>query len=371
MNRRNFLQSSMLAATSLSLGWAPSLAATTNPKKVLVLGGTGYFGPVLVQALIDRGHQVTLFNRGVTNPHLFPQLRKIRGDRKTQDRSGLDQLKTSCGQWDWVVDTWQDAPRCVLDTVSLLKDRTRRYQYVSTLSVYDRWDDVGITETAVLNPLPDMQDSVENIHRYAIRKTLAEQAVRDVVGNRGVMFRSHGMRGERKREGSLSEPYWPVRLARGGDVMVPADAEYCQMTDMVSMARFMVHCGEQAHSGPYNVAYQPMLFRDYIQGIVDTTGSEARLHWVPQEFLAEFDVHPYEDIPMWRMEPKGAYRFSVQRALDHGLVNRPHSDLIQDQLKGYYSRHPADDFAFGGEDSGTISSETERSILQAWMEQSD
>lgn len=365
MDRRSFVcASAVLAASSL----APPIARASAPKKVLVLGGTNYFGPVIVQALIDRGHDVTLFNRGITNPQLFPDLRKLRGDREVEHGRGLAELENAQDDWDWVVDTWQKSPKCVLDSARVLADKTRQYQYVSSVSVYDDWDEIDITEEAALNPVPDMPKLVATEFRYGVRKVLAEIAVERFMGNRAVYLRSHGMRGFAKSRPQSAEPYWPVRIARGGQVVVPEDATWTQMTDTVSMVRFMILCGEERLTGAFNVAYPPMQFKDYIGTIMAVTNSDARLHWLPAEFLAQHDVLPYRDLPMWRDRPLGAYRFRVQKAVDHGLINRPHSELVKDQLRGNLHRNPQDDYVFGQADTGTISAEKERELLEAWAD---
>ncbi len=362
MKRRTFIKSAIATAVASSY---LSADAQENRKNILVLGGTGFFGPILVEEFLKRGHRVTLFNRGITNPELFPALTRIKGDRETEDQSGLKKLVNSKIDWDIVIDTWQGSSKCVADTAHILRDRTKQYQYVSTFSVYDRWDDEGIDEKAVLNPVPEAQNSVVSEHRYAIRKTLSEMAVNDVFGPRSGLFRSHGMRGYRIGY-SGNEGCWPVRIARGGDVVVPDEATVCQMTDMVSLARFMVHCGENNINGAYNVAYPAMDFRQYITNIMDVTGNKATLHWLPTEFLADHDVLPYRDMPMWRDRPYGAYRFSIEKALNNGLVNRNHKELVRDQIEGYRSRYPNDGFVFGQPGQGTISMEKEREILAAW-----
>lgn len=362
MRRRTFLHG---AGTAVATALIPGIAISQPTKKVLVLGGTDYLGPVIVQHLIDLGHDVTLFNRGKTNPQLFPGVRKLRGDRELEDGRGLDALRNAPDDWDWVVDTWQKSPKCVLDSAQLLKDRVGQYQYVSSVSVYDDWDEIGADEDSALNTMPAMPTSVAQEFRYGLRKSLAEVAVREVMGSRYVTFRSHGMRGAPIIVGE-SEPYWPVRIERGGDVLVPGDATWTQMTDLVSLVRFMAHCGEQGIGGPFNVAYAPMQFRDYIANIVNVTKSDARLHWLPAPFLAEHDVLPYRDIPMWRDQPAGAYRFDVSRALQAGLVNRPHGELVRDQLRGYRERHPEGDYEFGA--PGTISAAKERELLRLWRQ---
>ena len=59
--------SSLLAAASTCSSVLPNAWAERAPKKILVLGGTFFVGPAVIDALLANGHSVTLFNRGVTN----------------------------------------------------------------------------------------------------------------------------------------------------------------------------------------------------------------------------------------------------------------------------------------------------------------
>ncbi len=365
MNRRELLyRAGWLSAGALS---AQSLFAhskkASKPKRVLVLGGTDFFGPVLVNELINRGHEVTLFNRGQTNPHLFPQLRKIRGDRELENMAGLAQLQASDETWDWVVDTWQKSSKAVIDSAQLLKKRVGVYQYVSTVSVYDDWHQINIKEDEPLNPVPDMPTDFQTEHRYAIRKTLAELALQNTQGLRHASFRSHGMRGERKRvQESKSEPYWPVKIMRGGKMVMPAAAEYYQVTDMISLARFMVHCGEQGHTGPFNVAYEPFSFKDFAYGIKKLTDSDVEFFWLPQDFIEQHGEVIY------RTNRAGRYRFNVDRAIKHGLQNRSLDLMNADQIKGYRKRHPKDDFEFGAPGTHSMSKAQELELIKLWQQ---
>jgi 2'-hydroxyisoflavone reductase len=358
MNRRQFILSTSALGLASSF---PAAAGTTNGK-VLVLGGTGYFGPVIVEELLRKGFSVTLFNRGKTNPHLFPKLPKIRGDRELPNSHGLNALKANKAQWDWVVDTWQGSSKCVKDTARILADKTPQYQYVSTVSVYDDWDKIGITEDEALNPLPAKAEPIHSENRYAIRKTFSEQVLDQVLPRRNITFRSHGMRGY-PTNAPKHEPYWQVKVKRGGDLVLPSDISHYQVTDMVSLARFMIHCGIHQKMGPYNVCYPPMLFREFIENMVETLNSKVRLHWIPQEFLLAHEVK------LLRGEPAGRYQFDVSKALKDGLVNRTPNELLSDQLQGYYHRNPKDDFQFGKEGTSTISSAREQEVIKIWQAQ--
>jgi len=357
MNRRNFIKS----GCALSAYSAMPVLAKLPSKKILVLGGTGYFGPVLVNELIRHGYQVTLFNRGITNPHLFPELEKLRGDRETLSGAGLTALKQSKKQWDWVVDTWQGSSKCVADTAKILEQKTSQYQYVSTVSVYDKWDKVGITEDEALNPLPAANEPMISPNRYAIRKTFSEGVLNEIMPGRSTFFRSHGMRGY-PTNAPRHEPYWQVKIQRAKELVLPSDIQHYQVTDMLSLARFMIRSGERRLFGAYNVCYPPMLFRNFIQNIVDHTQSLVKLHWIPQEFLLK------QNVKLMREQPAGRYRFDVSKAIIAGLVNRPISALTDDQLRGYFDRNPNDDFEFGKPETATISSEKEQQIIRLWKQ---
>lgn len=355
MNRRQFLKTSGALGVALN----PSLSRATRAPKVLVLGGTGFFGPVLVEELLRQGCAVTLFNRGKSNPGLFPQLERLVGDREDPSGCGLLALREDKRRWDWVVDTWQGSSKSVSEAAILLAGKCAQYQYVSTVSVYDKWDEVGITEDAALNPLPEEDEAFVSKNRYAIRKTFSEQVLRELMPTKFVFFRSHGMRGY-PNTAPRHEPYWQVKIARGRNLVLPADISHYQVTDMVSLARFMVHCGENQIMGEYNVAYPPILFRKFIHGIVKHLKSQVKLHWIPQEFLLA------NNVKLMRATPTGRYRFSVDRALQAGLVNRPFEQLLEDQLKGYRDRHPNDDFVFGKPNTSTISSGREIEVIRLW-----
>jgi len=367
MNRRNFLS---YTGAGILGSWSPALLSATdalakaepNGKKVLVLGGTRFLGPVIVRELIRSGYDITLFNRGITNPNQFPELPLIVGDRETENGSGLARLMADTQEWDWVVDTWRGSSKAVEDSARILAPRTKQYQYVSTVSVYDKWDGIGIKEDEPLNPLPSEGETIISENRYAIRKTFAEQVLRRLIPEKSVMFRSHGLRGYLS-SAPKHEPYWQVKVARGRELVLPVEAEYYQVTDMISLAQFMIHAGEANLNGAFNVAYSPFSFPDFIQGIIEQTNSKVNLHWLPQEFLLA------NDALLMRTTPPGRYRFSVDRALSAGMKNRSHAQLLEDQLKGYFDRNPKDDFMFGKPETNTISEARELELIALWQKQ--
>ena len=113
------------------------------------MGGTNFLGPAFVNAALEASHNVTLFNRGITNPNLFPQLEKIRRVRsekmEEQDLSGLTR-----GSWDAIIDVWPHDPTIVEEAAQLLGSRTSHYLYVSSVAAYGVYPRSGMDETAPL-----------------------------------------------------------------------------------------------------------------------------------------------------------------------------------------------------------------------------
>src|SRR5262245_33287781 len=125
LTRRSFLRLAAAAGSCLGFGasrapgsWLrPQGAARgVTPKKILILGGTGFLGSFIVESALERGHTLTLFNRGITNRQLFPDVEKLKGDRDGK-------LEALAGRsFDAVVDTSGHVPRIVRASAELLRD---------------------------------------------------------------------------------------------------------------------------------------------------------------------------------------------------------------------------------------------------------
>ena len=365
MDRRTFIKGAAAMAAGVSTLSSFNAISASSKKRALVLGGRDFFGPTIVKQLIANGYEVTLFNRGFTNPDMFKDLTWIRGDRDIRDGSGLANLKAHLKKttYDLVIDTWQKQPLPVLEMAKLLKGKIGQYQYVSSISVYKDKEHVGIDENY---PLLDVS-GVEidgNRFTYAQAKTLSEMSLFDVLGDRTVSFRSHGMRSDRTPN-RIYEPYWPVRFYRGGNILLPEDDNHVmQVCDVPSMSQFMIHSHQQGYKGAYNVAYKTRSFTDYLSLVEKVTRKEHNKIWVPKDFLAKHDIEPYKNLPFWRPQLKGFYHINVNKAHQAGLENRSVTEMVKDQLTGYLRRNPTDEYMFGGR--GTISPWKEKQVLDAW-----
>ncbi|MEO7522158.1 MAG: NAD-dependent epimerase/dehydratase family protein, partial [Gemmatimonas sp.] len=183
IDRRSFLKSSALIGGAFGLG-IPSLArslgidgvsehalvpqAVPAPLRILILGGTGFIGPNQVKYALDRGHQVTLFNRGQRNPGLFPNVPRLVGDRNLPD--GHKALEK--GEWDVVIDNPTSDPKWVRAAGQSLKGRVKHYIFVSTISVFSD-NSKPQDENGALNAPADI-DAPYDARAYGSNKVRSE-----------------------------------------------------------------------------------------------------------------------------------------------------------------------------------------------------
>ena len=329
ITRRRFLEASMAAGALAATG--TGLASTQGgTKRLLVLGGTGFLGPHTVRAALAEGYEVTLFNRGRTNTHLFPELEKLRGDRD----GDLEALKGR--EWDAVLDTSGYVPRIVGQSVDLLADAVPHYVFVSTISVYASLAAPGIDEDDPVGRLDD--PTVEEItgETYGPLKALCENRVRDRYGDGCTIVRPGLIVGPGDRTDRFT--YWPVRVARGGDVLAPGTPDGpVQFIDVRDLGEWLVHCLGARVAGTYNATNPPGSVT--MGGLLETcrrvAGSDARFHWADAGFLAEQGIQPWSDMPAWAPPDSdfgGISQVSVDRATGEGLEFRPVEDTVQATL---------------------------------------
>lgn len=217
--RREFLANAAALSGTLGLGM-PLLASepppkTDKPLRILILGGTGFIGPHQVRYAMARGHKLTLFNRGRTNPGLFPDIELLEGDRNGK----LDALKGR--EWDVVIDNPATLPRWVRDSAQLLKNSAKQYIFISTVSVYAEGIKPGADETAPLATTTDPNPEKVTGENYGALKALAEKEAEKAFPGRTTIIRPTLIVGPGDQTDRFT--YWPVRIDRGGEVLAPGD----------------------------------------------------------------------------------------------------------------------------------------------------
>ena len=319
--------------------------------RLLVIGGTKFLGRATVEDALRRGYEVTLFNRGETNPDLFPDAEKIRGDRTT-DLGALGGRT-----WDAVIDPSGYVPDVVRACAEFLADAVERYVYISSVSAYANFSGTCKEDdpTQELGDLP-ADRLLEDYSNYGPLKALCEQAVRDVYGDGATILRPGLIVGAHDPTGRFT--YWPHRIARGGDVVVPAPAEEkVQFIDVRDLASWLLDVTERQVGGTFNATGEGVAWRELVETCRAVTESDTNFVWVDGDFLADEGVEEWMGLPMWIRDPEwvGMHMADVTKALEAGLTLRPLAETVRETL----------DLAEPTENAG-LAPEREAELLQAW-----
>ncbi len=364
MHRRQFLAATISAAGLAALpARLRAVARAGTPLRILVLGGTGFLGPHVVEHALARGHQVTLFNRGRTNADLFPELETIIGNRDPRIDEGLRALAGR--EWDAVIDNSGYVPRIVGASATLLADQTEHYVFVSTICQYEGWAEAppGSGEGRARATLDDPSTEDVSTH-YCELKAYCEVAADEAMPGRVTQIRPGLIVGPRDRSDRFT--YWPVRIARGGEVLAPGKpADFTQFIDVRDLAAFMVHCAEERLDGPFNVVRPVMPIGELLDACLVAAGGDASPTWVPADFLAAHDLQAWRDLPAWVDADgpmAGSLSWSSAKALAAGLRFRPVSATVADTL-AWFRTLPAERRSAL---RAGLPAEKEREVLAAW-----
>ena len=372
-HRRDFLRTTAVAAGAITLGLGTARAGSpaTTPRpgralRILILGGTGFIGPWQVRYALERGHQVTIFNRGRSAPGMFDGVEELTGDRAA---GTLDALEGRT--WDAVIDnsaSRADAPTWVRDSAQRLKDVAEQYLFISTRSVYADLSAVpATTDAPLLTKATTRGWSEGEPYPYGLAKALAEAEARAAFGARTTIVRPGLIVGPGDDTDRFT--YWPVRIERGGEVLAPGDphGDRVQVIDVRDLCEWVIRLCEDRTYGTF-MAVGPENGRsiaELLYGIAAVTTAPLRWTWVPAEFLAEHGVRPYREMPVWmptRADNAGFARFDLSREVAAGLTFRSLADTTAATLAYHHAR----DAARKAELRAGISAEREAEVLRAW-----
>ncbi|MCY4571992.1 MAG: twin-arginine translocation signal domain-containing protein [Gemmatimonadetes bacterium] len=319
LTRRAFVQATTIAVGGLALGSCRlDEGAAPTPLRILILGGTNFIGPHQVRAAVERGHEVTLFNRGRTNPDLFPDLETLIGDRDGD-------LGALAGrEWDVVIDNPANIPRWVRLSAEALRGSVGKYVFVSSTGVYIPYLTTDIHEDAPVDTIDDPETEEVNGRTFGALKALAEDEARSAFPDDHLIVRPTYIIGP----GDTSDrfTYWPVRLARGGEVLAPGDpGDPMQHVDARDLGAFMIRAVEDDLTGTMNIVGPPegLTMGSLLERTRAAVGSDAMLTWVDAAFLQE---HGVGALTYWT-EPAGDYLGMMQvngdKAFAAGFEMRP------------------------------------------------
>jgi len=359
----------MASAAAPAAAAAPGpVARAARPLRILILGGTGFTGPFQVQYALARGHKVTLFNRGRRPSPEWPgEVEQLHGDRDTGDLSAL-RGRT----WDVCIDNPTSLPSWVRDAGKVLRGNVGHYLFISTISVYADGSRPGISEDdavaayrgrdAMAETRQSLMADMENL--YGPLKALSEAEARTQFGERTTIVRPGYIVGPRDETDRFT--YWPLRVAQGGQILVPGDGQDpLQVIDGRDLGEWMIRLAEQGTTGTFNAVGPgyPLTMDAMLYGCQAVTATPMTLTHVAPEFLEKNGVQ----LPIWVPRGRGPYagygQVSNERAVAAGLTFRPLADTVSDLLQ-WFATLPAERQATL---RAGIDRAREAQLLQGWQ----
>jgi len=323
---------------------------------ILIVGGTRFLGRAIVDAALGRGHELTLFNRGTTDPALFPGLETILGDRCH------DASKLSGRSFDAVIDVPGMNPGDVRPVVDAVSSFVERYVFVSTVSVYADHSTPQVEGQPVLVPAEGQDPGVA----YGAGKAAAEEVVINAFGDKALVARPGLIVGPHDPTDRFA--YWPRRIARGGRVLAPGGPDHpAQFIDVRDLASWIMTAAEDGLGGVFNATGRPTTLGAVLEACQRVVTAPSELVWVDDEDLLAAGVNPWMGVPLWIRVPgwEAHAEVGIERASASGLVFRSLEETVRDTL--------AWDLARGGPSQGAegLSHEWEQELLRQLAPVSD
>lgn len=290
---------------------------------VLVLGGTGWLGSRLVDALLTTGADVTCLARGSSTPPVGARL-------IPRDRDADDAYDAVLRDWDAIVDLTSNRHHGV-SALEALAGHAGHWLTVSTVSVYASNDTAGDNETAALvdgGPVGD----------YAADKAAIEAAAVERVHDRLTVVRPGLIVGP--GDPSDRGGYWPGRfaLAGSGPVLAPAAVDgRVQVIDVRDLAEWIARTAVSAPVGVINAVGSSVTLGAVLDEAARIAGFSGRRVDAPAEWLVEQQVQYWagpRSLPLWL--PEGMPGFATRsrdRFVATGGTERPLVEVLQDVLE--------------------------------------
>lgn len=331
--RRQFIGMTAGALAAQAAG-LQAVAMASSPLEILFLGGTGFLGPHQINYAVERGHKVTMFNRG-SNPGMYGDaVEELIGNRDSKVDAGLSVLEGE-RSWDVVIDNSGYVPRHVRDSAELLKGRCKRYIYVSTVAVYDFDSGDMFPEDARLAELEDK--SIEKVtgETYGPLKAECDRIVRQILGDACTVVRPTYVVGPGDHTDRFT--YWADRVYRGGEVLAPGLPDnMAQWVDARDLCPWIVTLAENNTRGIFNAAGPTTVYdrAGLMWGLAAITDKPVEFFWPDVSLLKELDFNT----PM--MGRDNSVYFPNAASIDAGLQYRSLADTAKGTLKWWYEQSP-------------------------------
>jgi 2'-hydroxyisoflavone reductase len=291
--------------------------------KILIIGGTRFVGHAMAEAALAAGHDVTLLHRNATDE--LPDATHLLADRDG------DLAVLADGRWDATIDVCAYLPGQVTHLADALGDRGGHHVFVSTVSVYAETPAPGADEDAELLPEPAPDTSEVTGETYGPLKVACERVARERWGDRLTIIRPTYVVGP--RDMTARYPWWVLRAARGGRMILPGPAEApMQCVDARDMGAWTIRLVEAGTSGAFTAARPATTFGQFLADTVTAVGEPVELAPVDGGYLVEQGVDGAQ-LPLWSEgTPENVLAMSTARAEAAGLTHRPFDEVVRDTL---------------------------------------
>jgi 2'-hydroxyisoflavone reductase len=283
--------------------------------RILVLGGTAFVGRHIVDAALRRGHDVTLFNRGRTNPDLFAEARQRVGDRSTGD---LSELRN--GEWDGLFDVSGRLPEQVRASADLLCGRVATYCFISSVAVYASVTRIPTDEDSRLVRYDPQTSHMPASLRYGARKAASERIIQSNYPDQGLVLRPGIVVGPYDPTNRFN--HWVSRMSRSGYVLGPPRTDQpVQMIHAHDLATFAVQLMERNERGVFNCVGSPTTFADMLNSCRAAADAQCEIVWASERLLGSHGISLPFNLPE-SGQRDGVFLRSNERAKSRGLQNR-------------------------------------------------
>lgn len=290
--------------------------------RILVIGGTSFVGRHIVNEALAAGHEVTLFNRGKSNPELFNNIPRITGDR----RKDAEKLRGT--QWDAVIDTSAYTPADLNPVLEHI--HTDQYVFISTISVYDDFSKGSVDENSTTHAGMDADEV--NGKTYGPLKVKCEQIVSARFGEKALIIRPGIVAGAYDPTDRFT--YWALKLKEEGKAIIPGDrSRKVQWVDARDLADFTINCVENGTNGTYNLTANPVTMEELVETLASP---DTEIVWVNDQILSDAGVTPFQ-VPFWMPvnedHPEGFILADNSKAKNTGWLPRDLADTAEEVRK--------------------------------------
>jgi len=246
-------------------------------KKILIIGGTQFVGRNLVEQMLQLNkYDITLFNRGKTNPDLFPEVKRITGDRYTSDLN-----KAAQQNWDCVIDISCYYPAQLEDFLKQLKGKTERYIFVSTYTFNeaDKIDKTGET--------------------YGKRKVACEDILLNQDWLNTIILRPALIIGHHDHSDRLY--YWFYRTKTQNSFIIPNQGkDLITYTDVLDFSKIMIQAIDIENKHHiYNATSYEASINQFVQLAAKHLNKKLNLINASPAFIEEHKIKIWTELPLW------------------------------------------------------------------------